>query len=371
MKRMMGILLPAVFLCVSLASCAEKGADALAAGGAGISGPAEGARDMAGTAYRAGAVRTAGIAPNGGKTRDTEGAPAAEGSPAKGAENLPDKESLLLSLDQFAELERSGLYKQGMGLAESSIRENLGDYAGAVAAAYKELAWAYGLGIVKKEALETGVNNVLALEGKDVEETALNAARGILAFTRGRWDDAEKMLLPLFVDEEPDGFARWMILACALERNSGNRQAASSYRSIRARYAKFPEYWYHGARAFSGLLAAEYAEQCIVLAPAGPFAAECRALLAASAGLKPGDGAALKSRAEIEALVSRSVAEGDPLVLEPLMPLIALPENPYTVYAVGALRALASVPRFRDYFSGRASRSAGRLAERLGYICRG
>jgi hypothetical protein len=143
------------------------------------------------------------------------------------------------------------------------------------------------------------------------------------------------------------------------------------YGAIRARYAKFPEYWYRGARAFQGLPAAEYAEQCINLAPSGAFAGECRIILAAAAGLQPEHSVSLRSKSEIEESVSLSLNRGNPEALAALMPLLSLPENPYTVYAVGALRALAALPKFRDYFSGLAETSSGRLAERLAYICRG
>ena len=73
--------------------------------------------------------------------------------------------SMAETLEQFAELERSGSYIQGMGLAESGIREEAGDYAGAVLAAFKELDWVYGRGLAEKADLERALENVLALEG--------------------------------------------------------------------------------------------------------------------------------------------------------------------------------------------------------------
>ena len=275
------------------------------------------------------------------------------------------------TLAQFAELERSGGYIRGMGLAESGIRENAGDFAGAALAAYKELAWAYGHGRAEKADLEKSLENILALEGEG-EAAAVQAARGLIAFLNGRWEEAETALAPFFEDdEEPDSFARWLLLACALEQNPGSRKAGAAYAAIRARYMLFPEYWYRGARFFSGLFAAEYAERCIGLAPEGPFAGECRKILAASTGLDPQDGAALKSRIEIEELLSRAVSGNDPELLSGLLPLIALPDNSYTVYAVGALQALAAAPLFGDYIEALGKKSSGRLAERLRYICRG
>jgi hypothetical protein len=109
----------------------------------------------------------------------------------------------------------------------------------------------------------------------------------------------------------------------------------------------------------------------MALAPAGPFAEECRSILAASQGLDPRDGPSLKSLAEIEELLAQAVTGENPDLLSGLMPLISLPDNSYTVYAVGALRALAGTPLFRDYLEALAEKSSGRLAERLRYICGG
>jgi hypothetical protein len=117
--------------------------------------------------------------------------------------------------------------------------------------------------------------------------------------------------------------------------------------------------------------AAPYAERCINLAPDGPYAAECRKLLAAAAGLDEKAGAALKTQAEIEDLISSAAQTANPAALSALFPLIALPDNPYTLYASGAMRSLAANGRFKEWFSGEAVKAKGRLAERLRYITRG
>jgi hypothetical protein len=275
---------------------------------------------------------------------------------------------ILRTLDEMAELERAGSWIQGMALTESTIRESIGDYAGAVAAAYKELAWAYGLGLIQKEELENGILNVLAMNNDEAVNAAANA---ILAFIRGQWNEAAAGLGPLFSHlelDEPDGFGRWMLLVCALELNNEDRRAGAAYRSIRARYAQFPEYWYRGARVFSGIIAAEFAENCINLSGQGPFASESRSIIAAHAGLRTEDGSSIKTRREIDTIISHAVNSGNPQLLEPLMPLISLSDNPYTTYAVGALRALANFPGFRNYFNTQAAAARGRLAERLSYI---
>jgi len=294
-----------------------------------------------------------------------------------------DLPALLRSLDEIAEIERAGAWFQGLSITESSIREKTGDYAGSVAAAYKELAWAYGMGLIKKEELEQGLNNLLIIQG---DETVIRAANAILSFLKKQWDDAAAGFEPLFNElDEPDGFGRWLILVCALEKNKAaslktdesaadsfaeNKRINAAYKSIRARYSQFPEYWYRGARVFSGGIAAQYAENCINLSPQGPFADECRSILASNTGLKIEDGLSIKTKKEIETIISQSVNSSNPQILDSLLPLISLPDNPYTVYAVSALKTLKSIPKFNEYFNGHAAVSKGRLAERLSYICR-
>jgi len=296
-------------------------------------------------------------------------------NPASGREDQT-AENTLLFLDDLAELERAGSWIQGMALTESGIRENAGDFAGALAAAYKELAWAYGRGLIQKHEVEQGIFNVLSVTS---DEIVIIAANAILAFLNENWDEADAGLDYLFghlAQDEPDGFGRWLLLVCALEKedvsSAEKRRAGEAYKSIRARYAQFPEYWYRGARAFSGAVAAGYAENCINLsAEKGPFAGECRTILASFTGLKKEDGLWIRTKTEIETIITQSINSGNPQILDSLLPLIGLPDNPYTVYAVGALRALNSVPVYREYFSGQATLAKGRLAERLLYICRG
>jgi hypothetical protein len=306
------------------------------------------------------------------------------------------------ALEELAELERSGNFVPGLGLAESNLREQAGDYAGAVLAVFKELSWAYALGIgggtpgaavttgaVTREAIREGLAKLLEPEtGQRFSETGRRqteaAVTAILAFFDGRWKEAEEQLRGLYRGED-DSFSRWMLLVCALETagEAGDREARSAYGAIRARYAAFPEYWFRAARAFragstgsstggagSGM-AADYAERCINLAPSGPYAGECRIILAESMGLGSAEAPAVKTRAEIEAAVSGAVSREDPGLLAELLPLMALPDNPSTLYASGAMRALAREGAFRTWFLREAERSQGRRAERLLYISRG
>jgi hypothetical protein len=279
------------------------------------------------------------------------------------------KETVLNSLDELADLERAGSWFQGLALRESSLHEDIGDYAGAVTAVYKELSYAYGAGLIKKEDIETCLNNILRARGEEEINAVISA---ILLFAQGKWRQASDIITQFFSQyKEPDGFVNWMLLVCALEENNNDRRSVSEYKSIRARYVQFPEYWYRGARVFSGVVSADYAENCINISPEGPFAGECRKIIAVYSGLKTEDSTSVKTKKEIETVISQSINTGDPEYLDILLPLIGLPENPYTVYAIGALRAINSVTAYRDYFNRKALISHGRLAERLLYISRG
>jgi hypothetical protein len=293
-----------------------------------------------------------------------------------------------VSLDEIAEAERAGGFTQGMGLSESILREKAGDLAGAVLAAYKELAWAYGYGFITRESIEEGFTKVKELGGENGDDlrNVAATAQGVLSFAEGKWADAESLLKPVFQDEEePDAFSSWMLLVCALETGQADRHIQSAYSSIRARYVNFPEYWYRGARYFTGTIGMDYAEHCINLAPSGTYSEECRSIIAKNIGFGTNIGiletpaaieiidtnkSAIRSRVEIENTISESVQSINPVLLSNLFPLLALPDNSYTLYAVGAMRTLSRVEVFRNYFQDERSKAKGRLAERLAYISR-
>jgi len=304
------------------------------------------------------------------------GAGESRGIPAAISQEIPP--DLQPALEELAEMERSRGFVPGLGLAESNLRERSGDYAGAVLAIYKELAWAYSMGVgnVKQGTiLEALYNlqkpNTIALFSEEARKQTELAAEAIFAFIDSRWEEAEKLIQPLYSnDAEADSYSRWMLLVCSLERDNTGKENRSAYGSMRSRYASFPEYWYRGAHA--GMPnAGDYAERCINLSPDGPFAAECRSILSKTMGLNPTDALAVKTRFEIETLVRTAADQGRPELLADLFPLMGLPDNPSTLYAAGAMRALASENTFRAWFVREAEKAKGRLAERLQFISRG
>jgi hypothetical protein len=313
----------------------------------------------------------------------------------------PDTE-LLDRLERLAEQERSNGFASGAGLRESALREQGGDYAGAVFATFKELFWAYSFAVGEerahslKSAIESGFGGMMsnladALSPAFAEE-ANRAAEASLAFFSGRYGDAEVLLAGLRRDDaEPDEFSAWMSLVCALENAAADkppvaeeaadiRRLRASYAAIRSRYETLPAYWYFGAHNMKGENIPAYAERAINLSPDGPYAADARVIIAEFVGLPPTDGTAIMSMYEIETVATNAANAGNPEMLAALFPLTALPDNPYTLYAAGVLRGLASDMRFKNYFDvqlalikadKKSDRSRTRLAERLAYIVRG
>jgi hypothetical protein len=313
------------------------------------------------------------------------------------------------TLDRFAERERLSGFETGSGLREAAIREQGGDYAGAVFAAFKELLWAYSFA---KETEHTAATDAIesaframsdsfrslsgsasAKPAQDAAQSAAqSAAQASLAFLRGSYEESGALLAEIPHDEaDPDGFSAWMRLVCALETAANPsgpqtgfqeadentlRRLRASYAAMRSRYEKLPAYWYFGARNMRGENIPAYAERAINLSPNGPYAEDARALIAEFAGLSSDDGKAILSQYEIETIAVQAVKAESPEMLAALFPLAALPDNPYTLYAEGVMRGLASNEHIKNYFSAhlraiKSDKKQTRLAERLAYIVRG
>jgi hypothetical protein len=321
------------------------------------------------------------------------GEPRPEMKAAENAATGPAKEQAAgnTALAAISETERSHRWAAGLSLREAGIREGLGDYAGAVLAAFKELFWDYSrnggqydreTGLIPMRNALRAIRDLYTGQGQnklnDAEKgAALGALDCIESFMNGNWTEARDGLQKLAADEtEPDSFAHWMELVCLMEEGGGNDAVLSTYSAIRARYESFPPYWYFGARNMPAWINGEYAERCINSAASGPYAPDARKILASFSGLQNKDGTALLSKFEIEALVVKAINENNPQILSSLFPLLALNDNPYTLYASGALRSLAIKENFKDWFAAQEkiavkTSAADRLADRLRHIAKG
>lgn len=279
-------------------------------------------------------------------------------------------------LRELAQQERTDGFSPGRALAESGIRERIGDYAGATIAAFKELFYAYALGIASADEVRLRLRSLSDSISGAASHDVRSAVECALAFFDERWlvgRDALRELFPRIEHEEPDSFPRWMLLVCALELNENRETTIDAYRSIQARYSNFPTYWYRSARWefeegwVESSSTVDAAERAVSLAPDGPYADSAREILASAVGLPGSTGKYLRTKHEIETASRAAVENGDPAPLEFLLPVLSLADNPYTLYALGAFRGMASDPKMAAWLRERGERAAGRVRDRLRY----
>lgn len=306
-----------------------------------------------------------------GETADAAGNPReTSGAPGMGVEELKQ------ALGELAERERLGGYVPGLGLLESSLRERGGDLSGAVLAAYKELLWAYSRGPVpdnqgnapiSSTTIEDSLQKIRSLFPQNKE--TVQAVDASVAFSRAQWSQAETLLATLSpIAEEGDSFFHLLLLICQGEQGKTGGDFFPNYGMLLGRFERFPPYWYHGMRFAHNQFSSEYAERCIDLAPQGPYADEARAWLAKAVGLKTQDGSALRTKAEIETLLRRALGTNQADVLLDLYPLLSLPDNPYTFFALASLGSVAQEGVFKPYLTASLRTATGRLAERLRFV---
>ncbi|WP_041396153.1 hypothetical protein [Gracilinema caldarium] len=284
-------------------------------------------------------------------------------------ENEPD-DANKKAIYQLAEGERSKGFSPGMGLSESTLYEKSGDLAGAVLSAFKEIFFAYQYGYLTTKDLE---GRLKAVEQQFPENqqviTSLNVCR---AFLSGSGKKGLEALTHINLNKyEIDAFPRWLERVFLLSTGKNEQKVFEAYLALRSRYSNYPYYWLVAARYSLGTQQIDAAERCVSLAPQGPFAEEGRSLLAQAVGLTKKDAPALRTRMEIETLITTTIQTGRIEGLKDLFPLLALPDNPYTLYALGACRGLAENKDIVTFFEQEQKRASGRLAERLRYISGG
>lgn len=109
-------------------------------------------------------------------------------------------------------------------------------------------------------------------------------------------------------------------------------------------------------------------EAAVDLASGNDLAVAWRKELAAAAGLQAADAAKLLTRKEISDTANRAAASGEMVTLAPLVAMLELKDNNYTMMAMGVLRAFAKDARYRQFFVDKSRASSGRLKERLEYV---
>ncbi len=274
-------------------------------------------------------------------------------------------------LFDICETERRNGCLQGLGALESMLLEGTGDAAGALYAASRDLFVAYAYG---ESSLDDALGRLDGIQqgwldsGHQPDAALVYAVASVRSALVGDWEPG-KAPRTATGPESPDSFRAWLSLAYRIQNGVATSEEIRRYSAMQARYSSFPPYW----RVFTlaGLnqeFSVDAAERCIRLAPHGHYAELSRHSLASNFGLPDGSGKAVLTSGEIQAIVEDAVASGDYDRLETLFPTLELPDNPSTMFAVGALRSLSEIRDVRLWLESRRARAQGRLAERLRYV---
>jgi len=280
------------------------------------------------------------------------------------------------ALEVHSEYQARFLYESGIGLTESLLYEKLGKIEESIVAAFKELEYQRYLGSVP-EALILDNLGKLSRKLEDRQWNPENQGKGLVAalkrYARGEWAEAARALdQPSPALELP--FGRYLLLSARLEAARAAEADFQEYGDLEPYLKSLPAYYYHlwrGMRRAGGdppATARPVLEKCILLAPKTPFALASRRALGRLIGLASVDGEKLLLGPELEA-IGRRVAAGESLsLLEPVLELLATPDNEYQLLAVLLLKQLKSREQVRLFLTERAHTATGRLKERLAFI---
>ncbi len=288
--------------------------------------------------------------------QNAEQVPLLDISAAGSLSDNPASRDLQYNLMVIAESERRDGYKTGSGMAASSYQELLGRYAPAVFEACKDLFYAKAYGVMDDTAFRKSLKDLRsAWAGKPENEVSqvYSAIDCIESLLDKNWNKAKDQLRELVKsDDEFDSFGRWLWLVSVIqveaqdaEKNSRrpvfSPSLISTYGSMMSRYRNHPEYWYYAMQvALNDALALDAAERCINLAPGGPYAILARQRMAKAWGIETKSADSIKTIYEIQEVVRKATESNNLGELKNLFPLLALADNPATLYALGVLREI-------------------------------
>lgn len=277
-----------------------------------------------------------------------------------------DPDATIKAIDSY---EAAFPYEPGTGLVESAMKEKKGDMEGAVLAAFMDLEYARELGAVAKADLDKKIADLGAKLGDksfNPSGKGFKAVGAIKAFLK---DDLAACAAGIAESGATGAFAAWLR---ALAPIAAGKEADQAYADLGKRLASFPAYWVYLATgsANAGKAQADIkaaAEKGIDLAPKGPYAPALRSMLAKLTGLGAEYAARIKTNAEIKDIGYRAASSRSPEVLESLWDILSLPDNEYTLFALGMVKGLSQDPRFLDALKAKLAAADGRLKERLTY----
>ena len=111
-------------------------------------------------------------------------------------------------------------------------------------------------------------------------------------------------------------------------------------------------------------------EKAILLKPATPQAAATRSELRRLLNIDDSGDAPLLLPAEVNERVEAALISGESLAIDPIIAMLALPDNPYVLHAQLVLTQIAALPVFNAPLEQALVTATGRQAERLRGILR-
>lgn len=261
-------------------------------------------------------------------------------------------------------------YLPGLGLLESAVLERMGRTDEAVIAAAKDMEYRRSLGLLDDtlllERLET-LTGLLPDVSPHRSGGELTAA-AYTAYVRGQWRLSASLLTELDL-RAPMPFYDYLLAAALLESGADDPELLATFRRLEPEFRLLPAYYYHlwrGLKAvgeYTIFSARPVLERCILLAPHTLYARESRAELGLLLGLSAAEGEKLLLGAELDSLYERLQAGADPQILQPVLDMLALPDNIYRSAAVMILEQARRVPAVAAYLASQPQPSASPVTE--------
>lgn len=273
------------------------------------------------------------------------------------------------------ECEQSLGYQPGTGLLESSILERLGLAGQSILAAFKETLYQETQGAISRDQIDKNLST-LAVRSDVAGMTGVNQQlliRGLKWYLHAQWADASRSLAQGLKGID-DPFARYLLLACSLEKDAVTVQALAEFAALETRYRNFPDFYYHlwrgmkkGPGAYSLANVRSVLEKMILLAPTSGAAMETRVELGRLLDVDPEDAKHILLPAELDRAYARLESGADPVsILPPVLRLLSIRrENVYTSDGVLMLKSAAKLPAVSAYLADQAKHADGALKDRL------
>jgi hypothetical protein len=302
-----------------------------------------------------------------------------------GKEDMGDYIRLLRALDMEKEIivvideyvRRFG-YESGFGAMESYCYETLGLINESIVSAAKDLEYLKFYGKISKEEV---LSRLTLLEEK-IEDSSWNPSgegrqvlSGLKAHAWERWQESSRIFSSVTLDHPELPYFRYLVLSSILEQGSIKNTDFKEFIQLEKYFSSLPGYYYHlwhGMKkrksSYSIGTAKDVLEKCILLAPHTAYAKETREELGHLLGLSSEEGSYLLLGPELDALYESLSAGSGPEILGPVLELLSIKDNVYSMAALLMLKGAQQIPAVEDYLKKEYTFARGRLKEKLAVV---